>query len=205
MPTGQALLPNLVSTASSSARPSRSTPRSGRSPTIAGPALGGVAVPLGRADRLRDGRGAARARGAAHAAWCVAAASARRRPSAPELRHAAVGAALRVVAPAGARCDLARPVRGAVRRRDSAAAGVRRGRAARRARAGSAGCAPRPASALRCCGLLIGLSPITRRVGRWMFGGVIVVRPRDAHLRRSRRSFWLSRRGTHGAWAPATW
>ena len=85
-----------------------------------------------------------------------------------------VGTALRPASPAGARRDFARPVRRAVRRRDGAAAGLCGGRAARRARAGSAGCVRRQASAQRSAGAVLSVLPITRHVGRWMFGGVFV-------------------------------
>ena len=161
MPTGQAMLPNLVPREQFGKAVALNS-STWQVATIVGPALGGLLYVAGPATVY------------ATVAVLLAAASAMtftlrggrrlRSVTEPQPGHTASRAALRWRAPARARRDLARPVRRAVRRRHGAAAGLCGGRAARRARrARRAACrARRRRGAVRRG---VGVVPITRHVG----------------------------------------
>ena len=188
MPTGQALLPNLVPRAQFGTAVALNS-STWQVATIAGPALGGI-VYLAGAPVVYASVAALLA---VAGSWCCglrAGGATRRARRAARLAGAAVGPALRALAPARARRDLARPVRGAVRRRDRAAAGVRRRRAAR-GPGGLGWLRTAPGIGAALCGLVLGVRPITRQVGRWMFGGVIVFGLATLVFGLS-TSFWLS-------------
>ena len=165
MPTGQALLPNLVPREQFGTAVALNT-STWQVATIAGPAIGGILYVAGPATVY------------ATVAVLLAAATAMTftlrsggdsglSARAADARRAALGSALRLAAPAGARRDLAGPVRRAVRRRHGAAAGLCGRRAARRSRrARRAACGARR----RCCDLWRGIVAGADHAVTWAAG-----------------------------------
>ena len=165
MPTGQALLPNLVSREQFGTAVALNS-STWQVATIAGPALGGVVYLAGAPIVYATVAVTAGRRGPAAAAgpprWRTGAGN-----RAARLVHAALGAAVRTLAPPGAGRNLARSLCGAVRRRDGIVARLRRGRPARgadwtRAAAYGARASARPSAAWS--------SAWRRSRGRWADG-----------------------------------